>query len=133
MQNQGAAVSRRLEDPDYQARLLGRSLMLNLGMAVLVAVMAAHETYVWLNPPKPQFFQIDGKNPPRPLVALDSPIVDDTELLQWTVKAVLAAYNVNYRDYPEQLNTAGSDCFLDLEGWNSFAGAYMKGRQSSTR
>lgn len=125
MQNQRAAVSRRLEDPDYQARLLGRSIMLNLGMALLVAVMAAHATYVWLNPPKPVYFFVDGKTPPRPAVSLDSPIVDDTELLQWTVKAVLAAYNVNYRDYPEQLNTAGRR--FSIEGWNSFAAAYLKG------
>lgn len=124
MMNQRAAVSRRLEDPDYQARLLGRSLSLNLGMALLVAAMAVHAAYVWVNPPKPQYFFVDGKTPPRPAVALDSPIVDDTELLQWTVKAVLAAYNVNYHDYPEQLNTAGRR--FSLNGWNSFANAYMK-------
>jgi intracellular multiplication protein IcmL len=124
MMNQSAAISRRLEDPDYLGRLLGRSLALNIGMALLVAVMATHAAYVWLNPPKPQYFFVDGKNPPRPAVALDSPIVDDTELLQWTVKAVSAAYNVNYRDYPEQLNSAGRR--FSINGWNSFANAYMR-------
>jgi intracellular multiplication protein IcmL len=124
MMNQSAAVTRRLEDPDYQARLLGRSLSLNLGMALLVAAMAVHDAYVWANPPKPRYFFVDGKTPPRPAVALDSPIVDDTELLQWTVKAVLAAYNVNYHDYPEQLNAAGRR--FSIDGWNSFATSYMR-------
>lgn len=125
MQNQSAAVTRRLSDPDYQARLVSYSLALNLGMALLVAAMAMHATYVWLHPPKPQYFFVDGKTPPRPAVALDSPIVDDTELLQWTVKALLATYNVNYHDYPEQLNAAGRR--FSVNGWNSFAAEYMKG------
>ena len=125
MQNQAAAITRRLSDPDYQARIVSYSLALNLGMALLVAAMAAHAAYVWLNPPKPQYFFVDGKAPPRPAVALDSPIVDDAELLQWTVKAVLATYNVNYHDYPEQLNAAGRR--FSVNGWNSFAAAYMKG------
>jgi intracellular multiplication protein IcmL len=124
MQNQCTAVTRRLSDPDYQARLVSYSLALNLAMALLVAVMTAHATYVWLNPPKPQYFFVDGKTPPRLAVALDSPIVDDAELLQWTVKAVLATYNVNYHDYPEQLNTAGRR--FTVNGWNSFAAAYLK-------
>ena len=125
MQNQSAAVTRRLSDPDYQTRLVSYSLALNLGMALLVATMAMHATYVWLHPPKPQYFFVDGKTPPRPAVALDSPIVDDTELLQWTVKALLATYSVNYHDYPEQLNAAGRR--FSVNGWNSFAAAYMKG------
>ena len=125
MQNQREAVTRRLSDPDFQARIVGFSLTLNLGLASLVAVMAVQATYVWLNPPKPKYFFVDGKTPPRPAVALDSPIVDDDELLQWTVKAVLATYNVNYHDYPEQLNVAGRR--FSVAGWNSFAAAYMKG------
>lgn len=125
MQNQSAAVSRRLSDPDYQARLVGLSLSLNIALAAVIGVFAVHDTYVWLNPPPPKFFRIDGKAPPAPMAALDSPIVDDDELLQWTVKAVLAPYNVNYHDYPEQLNTAGRR--FSVNGWNTFAAAFTKG------
>jgi len=125
MQNQSAAITRRFSDPDFQARIVNTSLSLNLGMAVLVAAMATHAIYVWLNPPKSQYFLVDGKTPPRPVAALDSPIVDDAELLQWTVRAVLATYNVNYHDYPEQLNAAGRR--FSIGGWNSFASVYMKG------
>lgn len=124
MQNQSAAVNRRLSDPDYQARLVGLSLTLNIMLAVVIAAFAVHDTYVWMNPPKPKFFRIDGNAPPAPMVGLDSPIVDDNELLQWTVKAVLAAYNVNYHDYPEQLNTAGRR--FSVRGWNTFAAEFTK-------
>lgn len=123
MQNQDNAVSRRLSDPDFQAKLVTRCIGLAMGCVALVGVSLVHDAYVWMNPPQPKYFRIDGRTPPQPLVALDSPIVDDTELLQWTVKAVLAPYSVNYHDYPEQLNTAGRR-FLP-EAWNSFAKTYI--------
>ena len=125
MQNQSAAVTRRLSDPDYQAHLVGLSLLLNIVLAIVIGAFVVHATYVWMNPPKPKFFRIDGKTAPAPIAALDSPIVDDDELLQWTVKAVLAAYNVNYHDYPEQLNTAGRR--FSVNGWNTFAASFTKG------
>ena len=125
MQNQSAAVSRRLSDPDYQARLIGLSLSLNIMLGFVIVAFAAHDAYVWMNPPTAKFFRIDGKTPPVPIAALDSPIIDDDELLQWTVKAVLAPYNVNYHDYPEQLNTAGRR--FSVNGWNTFAAAFTKG------
>lgn len=124
MQNQSAAVSRRLSDPDYQARLVGLSLSLNIMLAVALLAFVVHDTYVWMHPPTPKFFRVDGKTVPAPIAALDSPIVDDDELLQWTVKAVLAAYNVNYNDYPEQLNTAGRR--FSTNGWNTFAASFAK-------
>ena len=96
MRNQHAAVTRRLSDPDFQAVLVSRCLALTLGLGVLLAISLIHDAYVWLNPVEPRYFFVDGKTPPRPVVALRSPIVDDTELLDWTVKAVLAPYNVDY-------------------------------------
>ena len=124
MQNQSAAVSRRLSDPDFQARLVSQCLGLTMCMAVLLGVSLTHDAYVWMNPPEGKFFRIDGRTPPQPLVALSSPIVDDTELLQWSVKAVLAPYSVNYHDYPEQLNTAGRR--FTANGWNTFADEFKR-------
>ena len=99
MTNHDAAVTRRLSDPDFQAVLVNRCLALTLGIAALLGVSLIHDAYVWLNPVEPRYFFVDGKNPPRPVVALDSPIVSDTELLEWTVEAVLAPYNVDYQNY----------------------------------
>src|SRR5208337_155859 len=114
MKNQKAAVSRRLSDPDFQAVLVNRCLALSL----------IHDTYVWLNPVEPRYFFVDGKHLPKPVVALDSPIVDDTELLDWTVKAVLAPYNVDYFNYPAELNTASRR--FTVRGWNTFADSYVR-------
>ena len=124
MPNQANAVTRRLSDPDFQASLVNRCILLTLGMMGLLGVSLLHDAYVWLNPPKPIIVRWDGRNPPQRLVALADPIVDDTELLQWAVKAVLAVYSVNYHDYPEQLNTAGRR--FTANGWNSFAQVYKE-------
>ncbi len=124
MQNQGAAVSRRLSDPDFQANLVNKCIGLTICMAVLLGISLTHDAYVWMNPSQGTFFRIDGRTPPQPLVPLSSPIVDETELLQWSVKAVLAPYSVNYHDYPEQLNTAGRR--FTPNGWNTFAEEFKR-------
>ena len=123
MRNHHAAVTRRLSDPEFQSALVTRCLALTLGMGALLAVSLIHDAYVWMNPVEPRYFFVDGKNPPRPAVALDSPIVDDTELLEWTVKAVLAPYNVDYFNYPVELNTASRR--FTVKGWNTFANSYI--------
>ena len=46
------------------------------------------------------------------------------QLLDWTVKWASAPYNVNYHDYPEELNTAGRH--FTLNGWRTFAESYIK-------
>src|SRR5208283_2444072 len=107
MNNQKAAVSRRLSDPDFQGTLVNRCLALTLGMGALLAVSLIHDAYVWLNPVEPRYF-----------------FVDDTELLDWTVKAVLAPYNVDYFNYPAELNTASRR--FTVRGWNTFADSYVR-------
>ena len=123
MKNQTAAVTRRLSDPDFQASLVSRCLALTLGMGALLALALAHDAIVWLNPVQPRYFFVDGRDPPKPVVALDRPIVDDTELLEWSVKAILAPYNVDYYNYPVELNTASRR--FTVRGWNTFAASYI--------
>ena len=123
MRNQNAAVTRRMSDPDFQAGLVNKCLALTLGMGVMLCVSIARDAYVWANPVQPRYFFVDGKNPPHPVVSLDSPIVDDTELLEWSVKAILAPYNVDYMNYAEQLNAASRR--FTLSGWNTFAHSYI--------
>jgi intracellular multiplication protein IcmL len=124
MQNQTSAVSRRLSDPDFQGWVVRNSILLVMVLTALLAIFVVHDTYVWTHPPKPLFFRIDGNSPPTPVIALDSPIVDDTELLEWAVKWVLAPYNVNYHDFPQQLDAAGRH--YTAAGWSSFGASYIK-------
>lgn len=125
MQNQTEAVSRRLSDPDFQGWVVRNSMLMVLVLTGLLTVFVIHDGYVWTHPAQPVFFFVDGHNPPTPAVPLDSPIVDDTELLEWSVKWVLAPYNVNYHDFPQQLNTAGRH--YTKNGWSSFGASYIKG------
>jgi len=124
MQNSATAIQRRISDPDFQASLVKWCLGMTAAMATLLVVSLAHDVWVWAHPPAPKYFFVDGRNPPRPAVALDSPIVDDVQLLEWTVHAVLAAYSVDYHNYRYQLNTAGMH-FSD-QGWASFANSYIR-------
>jgi len=125
MQNKHTAIDRRLSDPDFQALLVSRCIALTIGLSLLSGVLVLHDLYVWTHPPSPKYFFVDGKTEPRAAKPLDSPIVDDAELLEWTVKAILAPYNVNYHDYPVQLNTAGRR--FTSNGWSSFARSYING------
>jgi intracellular multiplication protein IcmL len=125
MQNQAAAVSRRLSDPDFQGWIVRNSILLVVILLALLTVFVVHDAYVWTHPEPPKYFFVDGRKPPTPAVALDSPIIDDTELLEWSVKWVLAPYNVNYHDFPQQLNAAGRH--YTANGWSSFGASYIKG------
>jgi intracellular multiplication protein IcmL len=71
----------------------------------------------------PIYFRVDGINAPVVLTPLDSPIVTDFQIQDWTVKSVLAPYNVNYHDYPEELNSASRH--FTVHGWNTFASSYL--------
>ena len=125
MQNARAAVSNRLSDPEFQGRLVNRLTMLCIAMAAVTVAALAYSYWLQTRPSETRYFLVDGRNPPRPIRALESPVVDDTQLLEWTVRAVLATYSVNYHDYPTQLNTAGRR--FSIQGWNSFAQSYMAG------
>lgn len=123
MRNHAAAVTRRLCDPDFQGAIVNRCIALTLGMGLLLCVSLVHDAWVWTHPPEPRYFFTDGKHAPRPVVALDSPIVDDTELLEWSVKALLAPYNVDYYNYPTELNAASRR--FTVHGWNTFANSFI--------
>jgi intracellular multiplication protein IcmL len=92
-------------------------------MAGLVVVSLTHDAYLWAHPVAQRYFFVDGKHAPRPVVALDSPIVDDPELLDWAVKAALAPFNVDYFNYAIELNTASRR--FTLRGWNTFAQSFI--------
>ena len=123
MKNAHAAVTRRLSDPDFQGALVTKCLGLTLGLGALLAVSLIHDAYVWMNPVKPLFFISDGKGFTRPLTPVDSPIIGDTELLEWTVQAAVAPYNVDYFTYAKELNTASRR--FTVRGWNTFASSYV--------
>ncbi len=98
-------------------------MLVAIVMSITVMGFLLHDVWMWMHPPPGRYFFVDGKTMPRPAKALDSPIVDDTELLQWTVKWALAPYNVNYHDFPTQLTESG--LHYTVAGWSSFANSYV--------
>jgi len=121
--NQNAAITRRLSDPDFQGQLVSRCLLLTSVMAGLLAVSLVHDAWMWVHPPQPKFYIVDGRGPPREVRGLDSPVLDDAELLDWTVKAALAPYDIDYYNYPILLNTASRR--FTVRGWNTFAASFI--------
>jgi intracellular multiplication protein IcmL len=119
MKNQRAAIDRRLSDPDFQGWIVRNSILCVMALSVLLALFSIHDAWEWSHPPRPLYFFVDGHNTPIAAKPLDSPIVDDAELLDWSVKWVLAAYNIDYYRYAEQLNAAGRH--YTPTGWSSFA------------
>lgn len=123
MRNQRFATARRLSDPDFQGQVVHTSLLLNIALSAVVVAFVFHDTWVWSHPAPPRYFAIDGKHMPRQIAALDSPIVGDTELLEWAVKAIVAPYNINWSDYPAQLSAASRR--FTPQGWNTFAQSFI--------
>ena len=75
MDNQNAAIMRKLSDPDFQAGLVNKCIALVMGLAVTLVVLVVHDADAWVNPPTPKYFIIDGKNPPKEVKPVDSPII----------------------------------------------------------
>jgi len=123
MRNQQAAVARRVSDPDFAGSLVNRVLTaLMISMALNIA-FAIHDTWVWSHPAAPKYFSVDSLEDPVPIQPLDSPVMGDTDLLNWTVSAILAPYNIDYYNYPVELNTASHQ--FTLRGWNTFAASFV--------
>ena len=122
MINKHGAVARKIADPHHQARVVIWCDRIELVLRAALVLLLVRDAYAWVNPPQVGHFLIEGKGPPRPVAAHDSPVLSDAQLFGWTVKAVLAPYNVNYYAYPQQLNTASRR--FTLHGWNTFAESY---------
>ncbi|AOX18426.1 DotI/IcmL/TraM family protein [Kozakia baliensis] len=123
MKLRSSATIRRMTDPEFQGVIVERSLLVCIVQSVLLAIFVLHDAVVWIHPPQPKYFWIDGQNAPRPAMPLDSPIVGQDQLLSWAIRWAIAPYNINYRDYPIQLNVAGQHYLIS--GWNTFAKSFI--------
>ena len=81
MQNARTAISHRLSDPEFQGRLVNRLTLLTVAMSVVTLSALAHSYWLQTRPSETRYFLVDGRNPPRPIRALESPVVDDAQLL----------------------------------------------------
>ncbi|EKE01389.1 MAG: IcmL protein [uncultured bacterium] len=107
---------------DNYRRLVGALMVLLLVIVVLVGVVF----YQIANRPEPRYFAttVDGRI--MPLFPLSEPILTPGELLQWSHRAVIAAYTynfVNYRDAMQQLQNQ-----FTPNGWKYYEEALRTAR-----
>jgi intracellular multiplication protein IcmL len=123
MRNQQAAVARRITDPDFAGSLVNRvltALMISMGLNIAFAI---HDSWIWTHPEPSKYFSVDELNNPIPIQPLSGPVMGDTDLLNWTVSAILAPYNVDYYNYPTEMSEASHQ--FTLRGWNTFANSII--------
>lgn len=123
MRNQEAAVSRRISDPDFAGTLVNRVLSVLMISMTLNIAFVIHDGWIWTHPVQPKYFSVDELSNPIPIQPLDSPVMGDTDLLNWTVQAILAPYNIDYYNYPTELNLASRQ--FTVRGWNTFANSFV--------
>ena len=123
MRNQQAALARRISDPDFAGSLVNRVLMVLLGSIALNIAFVLHDTWVWTHPAEPKYFSVSELSNPIPIEPLNGPVMGDTDLLNWTVSAILQPYNIDYYNYAIELNQASHQ--FTLRGWNTFATSFI--------
>ena len=120
MRNQTASVARRLSDPDFQGTLVNRCLALTLGMGVAARRVAAARR-LGLDPSGSSRDTFSPTASTRRVPSSHSTVRSSMTPSCWNgrVKAILAPYNVDYYNYPVELNTASRR--FTVRGWNTFA------------
>ena len=124
MNNHSAVVARKLADPDFTQKLLRRSFLIQTVMTVAILGLVADRIWIGHHPPAPHYFYTDGRGTPYEVSPLDAPVMSDADLLTWSVKSVVAAYTVNFKEYRDQLSRASAH--FTIRGWNSFGTAFIQ-------
>lgn len=99
---------------DNYRRLVGMLLFMiivNFGLAGVIVYLITHR-------PAPQYFATSADGRITPLYALDQPVVNQGELVQWASQAAVAAYTYNFVNWRDSLQQASQ--FFTPEGWNQF-------------
>jgi intracellular multiplication protein IcmL len=86
--------------------------------------------YVVSHPTKPAYFATTREGRITPLYALNQPIISQSELLQWSIRAVISSYSFNFVEYEKQFQQ--SRVFFSPQGWDYFMGALRSSRNLET-
>jgi intracellular multiplication protein IcmL len=86
--------------------------------------------YVVSHPTKPAYFATTNEGRITPLYALNQPIISQSEILQWSIRAVVASYSFNFVEYERQFQQAA--IFFSPQGWDYFMNALRSSRNLET-
>lgn len=104
---------------NYQRARFALILAVLLNLFLLAAVV-----YKYLNPPEPQYFPTNPKYQLIQWHPLSDPIMNNNQVLQWTVQAVRQAFSLDFIHWRDQLQQASSN--FTPSGWHWFLRAFKK-------
>lgn len=123
MADREQAAERLLANPAFLADTLRRVMNLSLCLAGVCAAGVGYLVYREIQPPPVRYFASTPDFDPIPMTPLDQPVTTNPALVEWTVRAALAAYNLDFWNYKQQSEAAKAN-FL-TEAWNGWAGSFI--------
>jgi len=121
--NQAAAIDRKVATPEFTQQLLRRSFLLNAFQSAAIVGLIGNTVWSDTHPPRSHYFYTDGHGTPREVYPLDYPVMSEADLEVWTVNSIVAVYNVDFKNYRDQLSKASEH--FTVSGWNSFGTAFI--------
>ena len=105
---------------DHYRRTLGY-LMILVVVGLCLTVFLA---YFVVTEPKAKYYATTTTGQVIPMQSLSAPVVTNNYLLQWATFATRACYNLDFVNYPKQLQAASA--YFTPSGWTAFMNAVTK-------
>ncbi len=118
--NQDALKLIHLRNDFYRHNYRRLMFVLVLGFITLL-MLASALLYLTLYPPEPRYFAISKEGHLTPLISINKPNLSNAALLQWATQATVSAFNYNYVNYRQALQSI-RDNFTN-QGWENFSTA----------
>lgn len=101
-----------------------RLISLLLFMIILLTILCYYVLFLYTHRPAPTYFATNLNGEIVPLQGLDKPVLSSPEVLDWTRRAVAAAFTYNYVQYQNEIETAKDTYFTD-KGGNDYLDAIV--------
>ncbi len=95
-----------------------KTMTVLLGAIVIIIVLAVALAYSAMHRPEPVYFATADGWRLQQLTPLSEPLLDDEQVLQWSVDAVGHIFGFNFVDYRDQLQKASQ--YFTQEGYQQF-------------
>lgn len=103
-----------------------RLITLLIIVIAMLVILTYYVFYLYKTRPAPKYFATNLNGQIIPLQGLDKPVLSQQQVLDWTRRAVTAAFTHNYVQYKEQIEEA-KDTYFTAQGGN----AYLKALSDS--
>ena len=118
MENKSDAISRKLEDPDFQWKLFKILCIAVCALTISNAVLAGAGIWQHFHPPKEHFFYSDSIHKPYEIESLANPVENESKLVSDVGQWVVETYSIDFLNYKDDLSRASRH--YTANGWYSF-------------